>query len=304
MTSMECLQSTFADTLTVRGKDIMDGDPEKNPDFYDCNHVIIPYCSSDLWLGNEGRELECNCSNLKCFNYQADSANLQFTFRGKTIFQSIFRQLQSNHGMRGATEIVIAGSSAGGVGALNHAQWVRDQLSPQTKLLVLFDSSWFINFQDGIYKIFDGTVRSVRSTISDGQRLLNILSSHPACADFHFGYPCCISAHCVLTRRNDMGKLLYYPEVNQRTFALFSLYDIFLLAPALAGQDDFTSNNESPNGNDADDVNLAGLLINFLRIIGEYGGEMNTTASMSYFEVSHVIIMHSWNIIFGYRFPS
>lgn len=288
MTSMECLQSRIPQNLSVRGRDIMDGDPAKNPDFYEHNHVIIPYCSSDLWLGEEDQELECNCSDLACFNYTADSPNLQFTFRGKTIFQSIFKQLQVDYGMGDAEEVVITGSSAGGVGVINHAEWVRDQLRPQAALLVLFDSSWFINFQDSIHRIFNGTANAMEAT-SDQVRLLNVLTSHPACADFKFGYPCCISAHCVLTRRNNTGQLMYYPENNQRTFALFSLYDLFLLAPALAGQDGFTtSTNESPNGDDADDQNLAGQLINFLRIIGEYGGEMNNTLSttMSSLEVS------------------
>lgn len=186
--------------------------------------------------------------------------------------------------MDNASEVIIAGSSAGGVGAINHAQWVRNQLQPETALLVLLDSSWFVNFQESIYRIFDGTLNSMQSSMaSDNRRLLGIISSNPACLDLSFGYPCCISAHCVMTRRNSSGQLAYYPESNQKTFAIFSLYDIFLLAPALAGLDSFvTSTNESPNGSDEDDVNLTGLLINFLRTIGEYGGEMNTTASMSF----------------------
>lgn len=295
MTSMQCLRSRFPGDFSVLGRDIMDRDMTKNPDFYSHNHVIVPYCSSDLWLGEEEGGLECNCSDLPCFNYQPDSSNLQFTFRGKTIFQSIFKQLQMDYGLNDAAEVLISGSSAGGVGAINHAQWIRDQLRPDIKLLVLFDSSWFINFQESIFRILDGTLNSMQSTTlasDDSRRLLSILSSNPACADFYFGYPCCISAHCVLTRRNISGQLAYYPEANQETFAIFSLYDIFLLAPALAGQDGFTSSeNESPDGDDADDVNLAGQLINFVRTIGEYGGEMNTTASMSYYEVRIFLCM-------------
>lgn len=295
MTSMECLRSRFPEDFSVHGRDIMDGDTTKNPDFFGHNHVIIPYCSSDLWLGEESQGPECNCSDLTCFSYQPDSSNLQFTFRGKKIFQSIFKQLQMEYGMDDAIEVVISGSSAGGVGAINHAQWVRDQLVPETKLLVLFDSSWFVNFQESIYRIFDGTVSAIQSSRlndTDSRRLLNVLSSNPSCRDLYFGYPCCISAHCVLTRRNSTGQLAYYPETNQKTFAIFSLYDIFLLAPAIAGQDSFTaSDNESPNGDDADDVNLAGVLINFLRIIGEYGGEMNSTATMSYYGVSNSLLV-------------
>jgi hypothetical protein len=30
---------------------IMD-DPDNNPDFYDWNHVYLPYLSGDIWLGN------------------------------------------------------------------------------------------------------------------------------------------------------------------------------------------------------------------------------------------------------------
>lgn len=284
---MECLQSRFDGEFRVNGRDILDSNETNNPDFFDHNHVIIPYCSSDLWLGEEIlNSIECNCSDLKCFGYQADSPNLQFTFRGKLIFQTIFNQLQNEHGMDIAVEVVIAGSSAGGLGAINHAQWVRDQLLPETRLLILLDSSWFINFQDSIYRIFDGTMNSMQSLSStDTKRLLRIISSNPSCSDLSLGYPCCISAHCIMTRYNSTGQLAYYPT-NQRTFAILSLYDLFLLAPALAGQDNFvSSSSDSPDGNDEDDDNLTGSLINFLRVIGEYGGEMNATVSLSYNEV-------------------
>ena len=273
----------------MTGRDIMDGDPEVNPDFFEHNQVIIPYCSSDLWLGEEDEGNECGCSNLTCFDYQPNSPTLQFTFRGKRIFQSIFKQLQRDHGMNDAIEVVIAGSSAGGVGVLNHAQWVRTQILPHTSLLILFDSSWFINFQDSIYRIFVGTVSSSQSSQvqhPESRHLLNVIASNPACSDYVFGYPCCISAHCIMTRRNETGDLAYYPENDQRTFAIFRLYDVFLLAPALAGQDSFaTSDADSPDGSDSDDPNLSALLVNFLRTIGEYGGEMNTTSSLAYDEV-------------------
>ena len=281
MTSMKCLSSKFSGSLRINGTDIMDRNAEINPDFFNHNHVIIPYCSSDLWLGEESNSGECNCSDLACFGYQPNSPNLQFTFRGKLIFESIFRQLQIEHGMNNADEVVIAGSSAGGVGVLNHAKWVRNQVLPSTKLLVLFDSSWFIDFQESIYRVFDGTLNSANSMMLNiSTHLLGILSSNPACSDIVLGYPCCISAHCILSRRN-RTELAYYPETNQRTFAIFSLYDIFLLAPALAGKDSFATSSVSSN--------LVGELINFLRIIGEYGGAMNITASMSYNKVCCVM---------------
>ncbi len=75
MTSMECLDKyLFEGNFIVYGRDIFEDDAMKNPDH---NHVIILYCSSDLWLGDEVDGNGCNCSDLDCF---VDSASLQFTF--------------------------------------------------------------------------------------------------------------------------------------------------------------------------------------------------------------------------------
>lgn len=312
MTSMQCLdQKSFEsdkcssqDELAICGRDIIDRNQTTNPDFFDHNHVIIPYCSSDLWLGGEDNgSPECSCSDLACFNYEPDSPRLQFTFRGKIIFQEIFKQLQDEHGMKFASEILLAGSSAGGVGVMNHAQWVRSQMPQSSKLLLLLDSSWFVNFQDNIYRIFDGTTNATHhaatstAQIENTRRLFNILSSNPACDDFTYGYPCCITAHCIMTRRNETGELMYYPESNQKTFALFSIYDVFLLAPALSGRASLGSSSEdSPDNNDAGSSGL-GLFVDFLRIVGEYGGEMNVTSSMSYYGVGIFQYFHYCNLI-------
>lgn len=130
----------------ISGTDFLDRDPAQNRLFPKHNHVIIPYCSSDLWLGEELNGEECSCFNSSCFNFDPSSEGLQFTFRGKRIFQSIIGQLMRDHDMSSATEVVLAGSSAGGVGVVNHAQWVQGELS-SAKLLVIFESAWFINFQ-------------------------------------------------------------------------------------------------------------------------------------------------------------
>ncbi len=146
-----CIKQVFtAQPTQIEGTDFFDRDSQYNKLFPAHNHVIIPYCSSDLWLGDEQTGPECNCFNFTCFDFNPSSEGLQFTFRGKKIFQSIIRQLMSDHGMGDATEVVLAGSSAGGVGVVNHAQWVRKQLLPNAELLVIFESAWFINFQGSI----------------------------------------------------------------------------------------------------------------------------------------------------------
>ncbi len=53
-------------TVTIEGRDIMDGRCEINPVFCDHNLVVIPYCSSDLWLGNDTRILKT--AGKKCID--------------------------------------------------------------------------------------------------------------------------------------------------------------------------------------------------------------------------------------------
>ena len=304
MSSMQCFENIsdyFPSGLSssVEGRDILDVDPVKNPLFYNYNHVVVPYCSSDVWLGEEtsnteavkGDTSQCDCLTSAsvsnpCFNFNPQSANLQFTFRGKIIYQSIIEQLLSDHGMSEAERAILAGSSSGGVGVVNHAQWTRDKLKPSTQLRVVFDSSWFINFQGGIEEVFNGgTVDTPTS-----QSLFKVLQSqNVACNDTsRFGYPCCVSAQCVLTQRGSDGELQYYPN-DTPTFALFSIYDIYLLAPALQTVADINSAQQSVNTGDG----KAGIdvVLDFLRIAEEYGGTMNYTLDVVTAQVSCMSIL-------------
>ena len=288
MSSMECfegVQEYFPTGLnsSIEGRDILDVDPIKNPLFHDYNHVVVPYCSSDVWLGEDTRETpQCDCLTLAsssnpCFDFNPQSSNLQFTFRGKIIYQSIFHQLLHNHGMMNANSVVVAGSSAGGIGAINHAKWTREKLNSSTQLMVLFDSSWFINFQDGIDQVFNGEM-------NNSQSLFAILQSqNDACNNTdRFGYPCCVSAQCIFTQQDGNGELLYYPR-DTPSFAIFSIYDIYLLAPALANVANIQSSVNTGNGNAGLDI-----VLDFLRVAGEYGGIMNYTLDVVTAQVSCV----------------
>ena len=294
MTSMKCFENVteyFLNGLSssIEGRDILDPDPAKNHLFHSYNHVVIPYCSSDVWLGEETTNTEavrtgtsqCDCFNYTtssnqngCFNFNPNSPNVQFTFRGKIIYQSIIQQLLDDYGMDIADKVVLAGSSAGGLGVINHAKWTHQVLDTSTKLMVFFDSAWFVDFQDGIETIFNGEVTSSSPT-GNNQRLLDILMSNSACNDTdRLGYPCCISAHCVMTQRNSDGELQYYPK-DTPTFALFSIYDIYFLAPGLARVASLESVQETSNTGDGNGG--VGIILDLLRIIGEYGGTMNNT---------------------------
>ena len=301
MSSMKCFQDVreyFPNALnaSIEGRDILDVNSTRNPLFYDYNHVVVPYCSSDVWLGEDTSNTEavhngtseCQCLTLNsvsnpCFNFNPQSSNLQFTFRGKIIFQSIIQQLLDDHDMVEAERIILAGSSSGGVAVVNHAKWTREKLKSHTQLMVLFDSSWFINFQNGIDEVFN-------RTNSSGYNLFEILQTqNDACNNTdRFGYPCCVSAHCILTEQNSDGELLYYPK-GTPTFALFSIYDVYLLIPALAGVNSVQSSG----------TNISTVL-EFLRVVGEYGGTMNYTLDAVTAQVSFASVFRTFFIALLY----
>ena len=296
MSSIPCFDAYFPHGInsSVEGRDILDVDPALNPLFHNYNHVLVPYCSSDVWLGKETSNTEavkpvtsqCDCLTTAsisnpCFSFNPQSPNLQFTFRGKIIYQSIVEQLLSDYGMSEAERVILAGSSSGGVGVVNHAQWTRNRLNPSTQLMVVFDSAWFINFQGGIEEVFN--VGSASASTSPSLFTV-LLSQNAACNDTsRFGYPCCVSAQCVLTERGNDGELKYYP-VDTPAFALFSIYDIYLLAPGLEAIADVSSAQQSANSGNFN----AGIdvVVDFLRIVGEYGGTMNYTLDVVTAQVS------------------
>ena len=76
MTSMRCFENKtgyFPQGFSVQGTDILDEDCKENPLFCDYNHVVVPYCSSDLWLGTEvdgtRNDTAADGECTRCFDY-------------------------------------------------------------------------------------------------------------------------------------------------------------------------------------------------------------------------------------------
>ena len=89
----------------VESEGVLSDRPEQNPDFFSWNHVFAPYCSSDWWSG-----------------MRSDNNNaMGFYFRGHYIVDAIVDSvmdatLLGTPTLRDATQVIFAGSSAGGVG--------------------------------------------------------------------------------------------------------------------------------------------------------------------------------------------
>ena len=293
MTSIYCFRNethfftdTDPDELSIKGRDVLSSDCDENPAFCDHGHVLVPYCSSDLWLGSEDTssrqpssllgEEPCDCWDQDCFKYNPTSEDLQFTFRGQTIFRSVLETLDRMYDLQRASEIVLVGSSAGGVGVLNSAKWVREKFE-NVSIKVITDSSWFINFRDTINQEFE-TILSDKQFGNETHAnvLLGILHSNEACNDNRLGSPCCLSAQCLLLEKSEATGSPYFPP-DVPLFMVQSLYDLLILSSTLVRINSRISDLYNSGG--------FGHGLKFIMTVGEYGGEMNnsltTTATKS-----------------------
>ena len=288
MTSIYCFRNetqffsdTDSDELSIEGRDVLSSDCDENPAFCDHGHVLVPYCSSDLWLGSEDMssrqpssllgEEPCNCWDQDCFQYNPTSEDLQFTFRGQTIFRSVLETLDRMYDLQRASEIVLVGSSAGGVGAVNSAKWVREKFG-NVSIKIITDSSWLINFHDILTQQFE-----------EDSNYRHILISNPACADLQFGYPCCFAPQCLLLEESPVTGDSYYPQ-DVPLFALISLHDVYLLANTLSEL------------RASDYISTVGLGQQVLTTMGEFGGAMNASLINTAFAASQSGVKFSYYV--------
>lgn len=220
----------------ITGRDLLSANSNANPLFYEFSRVLIPYCSSDSWLGTQ---IQSNVSSL-----QNNSAIKQFVFSGKIIFQSVILELLSQDFSR-VRELVLVGSSAGAIGVLNHIEWLKTLLSSRNivaKLSVIIDGGWFINFQESIASKITKEFYSISKPLSR------------ACADITYGFPCCLSSPCMLAQG-------YYPS-DVPTLFVSAMFDIYIIGDAILRY----MNKVSMAENGASDL---------LTMIDLYGGAMN-----------------------------
>jgi hypothetical protein len=127
-------QREFPELMTSQGKPatfnasgILSELSANNPDFFNANHVAIPYCSSDLWSGDR----------------EASGATGGFEFRGFRIVRSIVNDLRNRSGnnLTSANRILLSGTSAGGIGTMVHLDWLAGQF-PNAEVRGINDAGW------------------------------------------------------------------------------------------------------------------------------------------------------------------
>ena len=224
------------DGREIVGKGLMSSVERENPTFYNFSHVYVPYCSSDAWLGR----------NYKTSMDPSVNGTGEFSFQGTVIFRGIIDDLYRSHGLNSSSEVILVGSSASGVGVLNHAQWVQGRLN-NTRVRLIIDSAWFINFEMVLSNMVSNEL---------GQ-LYNISATDiMSCLDTSRGYPCCLSPACHLTHSS-------LPTELPSILFIFSQYDIYALQFIFEDDFDFT-------------------FTNILRLFNAYGSAMTTYANTTF----------------------
>ena len=135
---------------------ILSGDPKENPQFWDANHVFVPYCTSDSWSGTASHRNEDG-----------------FTFMGRQIIREVIKELSDFQQLQFGKELFLAGSSAGATGVLVNVDYVANLLSPHgVRVRGIVDSGWFLdNTADG--NNINSQIRSLQFGIKMWQANVN-----------------------------------------------------------------------------------------------------------------------------------
>lgn len=115
----------------------------------DVNLVFVRYCTSDMYTGRRA------ASNK---TYRG------FSFLGSRVVPAVVNAMRDE--LRGASQVVFSGSSAGGVGVFTNAEWMRENwasVSP-APLRMLPDAGWFLNssnYQTGRVPLWEAVTQAV-----------------------------------------------------------------------------------------------------------------------------------------------
>lgn len=116
---------------------ILSPHPEENPYWHNANHVLIPYCSSDSWSGTRTEPDTSDREN-------------SWRFMGALILRQVIAELiPVGLGRVPGGELMLVGSSAGGMGVMLNLDRIRDFLVNEKKLQItvrgVSDSGWFLD---------------------------------------------------------------------------------------------------------------------------------------------------------------
>jgi hypothetical protein len=125
--------NAYINAPLLSGFGVVAPSPINNPDLYDATVVHIHYCSSDGWTGTK-------IGDAGKPGVIPDS----WHFQGHAIVQAVIQTLKAQYGLNGAAELMLVGSSAGGVGVFNNLGWVSQNIPASIRFVAANDAG-FIN---------------------------------------------------------------------------------------------------------------------------------------------------------------
>ncbi len=192
----------------LHGYHLLSSDPTQNRAFHAHTKLVLPYCSGDLYLVNRTLAVTLPVPVAPAESDSESSSDTKITLAGSVIVQDFFRYVLANYNSTddGIEEIVFYGSSAGGVGLLNHMKYFQDMLAQQAsssgrpRLRAVIDSSWF--FRTGALLSEETGHSSHEETESAGPPVppsfAQALQAHATDLCQEVGLECCSSAECLL----------------------------------------------------------------------------------------------------------
>lgn len=122
---------------------------KENPLAYNWNKVFVPYCDGASFSGSVDTPVTSN------------KTNDQIYFRGKDIMDAVYDTLLAKYQMNEANDVIITGSSAGGLTSILHADHIADKIREKNhknpNIAAIPDAGYFMDYPsiDGEYKLAD-----------------------------------------------------------------------------------------------------------------------------------------------------
>lgn len=136
--------------------------PTENPDFHDASFVQIHYCSSDQWGGD-----------LPAVAGAPTTEMAHWHFRGRAIAAAAVAELMPL-GLGAADEVLLTGSSAGGMGVANNADDLRGALPARIRVVASPDAGYGL-----FYPPYDAAT-GLESTMTPSQLELDFIAGSRA----------------------------------------------------------------------------------------------------------------------------
>jgi hypothetical protein len=132
---------------------IIDPDCSNNPVFCEWSVAYLGYCDGTSYTGDLASPQTVPAGPVS-----------PIYFRGGRVFAGFVAHLVREHALADAKEVVLAGHSAGGLGAYYHADSLRATLPPSVQFGAIPDAGFFLDHAD-VHgkKIFGEAMRAVLS---------------------------------------------------------------------------------------------------------------------------------------------